>query len=326
MPAGGGRRLTPHERPVGAIDFGGTKTAVAVVDGVGALLRRAVFPTPPRPSPETMVRLLGAAWTELTSGLPAPLRPRRAGLAVPGPAEPASGLLRRAFDWGWQDVPLAEGVGAATGLRVRLENDVHCCALAELRFGAARGRSDFAWVQFSTGVGGGAVAGGRLLRGASGLAGEIGHVVLDEDGPPCPCGRRGCVEALCSGPAIARRHAAAGGAAGDAAAVFGAAAAGDPRAQAVVAAVCRDVGRALAVVGNLLDPGLIVLGGGVTASLREHLPAIRTELRARLLAPHLRPCELRPTALGSDAALLGAAALALDDPDPDEEPKGRIAP
>ncbi len=296
------------------------------MDGGGGVLRRAVFPTPPRPDPETVCRAVGAAWSALAAGLPAPLRPRRAGLAAPGPADPAAGLLHRAFDWGWHDVPLAALVGAAIGLRVRLENDVHCCALAELRFGAARGRTDLAWIQFSTGVGGAVVAGGRVLGGASGMAGEIGHVVLDEGGPPCPCGHRGCVEALCSGPAIARRHAAAGGPAGHAAAAFGAAAAGDPRAAAVIAEVCRDVGRALAVVGNLLDPGLIVLGGGVTASLRQHLPAIEAEMRARLLAPDLRTCEVRPTALGADAALLGAAALVLDDRDPDEEPKGRIAP
>jgi glucokinase len=316
VPGGGGRRLTP-QAPVGAIDFGGTKTSLAVVDAGGGVLRQVVLPTPPRPSPAEVAALFRAAWTDLTAGLPGHLLPRTAGLAAPGPADAAAGVLRRAFDWGWRDVPLAALAAGATGVSVRLENDVNCCALAEMRFGAAAGHPDFAWVQFSTGVGGAVVAGGRLLRGASGLAGEIGHVVLDEGGPPCPCGRRGCVEALCSGPAVARRHAQVGGR-GDAAAAFRGAAAGDPRAAALVAAVCRDVGRALAIVGNLLDPGLIVLGGGVTASLRHHLPAIGAEMRSRLLAAPLRSLELRPTALGADAALLGAAALALDAPEPQE--------
>ncbi len=307
--------------PVGAIDFGGTKTVVAVVARDGAVIRRIRFATPVRPSPAQAVAAIAAAWRRLAEGLPDRDRPAQAGLAAPGPYDPRTGVLRRAFDWDWRDVPLASMVAAAIGLPVAMDNDVHACCLAEMRFGAAAGCRDFAWIQFSTGVGGGLVCDGRLVPGASGMAGEVGHLVLEEDGPGCPCGRRGCVEALCSGPAIVRRHALRSGgrplpgvegrgAPATAQDVFEAAARGDPEAREVVDAVVRDVGRALAAVVNLVDPALLVLGGGVTESLQPRLADIETVMRERVIGGGSRRVNLVRTALGADAALLGAATLA----------------
>ncbi len=301
-------------RPLGAIDFGGTKTVVALVGQDGQVLRRVRFDTPPRPEPRALVARVGAAWDELCAGLGADALPAAAGLAAPGPADTARGLLLTAFDWGWRDVPLAAMVGERIGLPVRLENDVNVCCLAEMQFGVAAGVRDFAWIQLSTGVGGGLVCGGRPYPGAAGLAGEVGHMILEEGGPPCPCGRRGCLEALVSGPAIARRYAAAVGGAvrpDGARAVFAAAEAGDARAVAVLDAVARDLGRALALVVNLLNPALVVLGGGVMESLHARLPEIREEMRARVIGEANRAVRVERTGVGYDAALLGAAALSM---------------
>ncbi len=299
-------------RPLGAIDFGGTKTVVGLVGPDGQVLRRVRFDTPPRPVPEAMVARLGAAWDELCTGLGADERPIAAGLAAPGPSDSRRGLLLAAFDWEWREVPLAAMVGERIGLPVRLENDVNVCCLAEMRFGIAAGVRDFVWIQLSTGVGGGLVCDGRLYAGFAGLAGEVGHMIMQEDGPVCPCGRRGCLQALVSGPAIARRYAEAigGGApAGGARAVFEAADRADAGASAVVEAVARDLGRALAMVVNLLNPEMVVLGGGVMESLHTRLPAIRGAMTARVIGEANRRVRVERSGVGYDAALLGAAAL-----------------
>jgi len=283
---------------------------VAAVAADGRILRRARFETPPRPTPAQIVHRIAAAWSEVVEGLAAADRPAAAGLAAPGPADAPRGVLRQAFDWGWRDVPLAALTSAAIGVPVQLDNDVNACCLAEMRFGAAAGVQDFAWIQLSTGVGGGLVCAGRVYAGAAGLAGEVGHLVLEEDGPPCACGGRGCLQALVSGPAIARRYAErTGGAPGAAPAVFAAAADGDPAAEEVLQAVARDLGRGLALVVNLLNPALLVLGGGVMESLQARLPAVRAALRARVIGQANREVAVRRSAVGYDAALLGAAVL-----------------
>lgn len=295
---------------------------VALVHPDGHVLQRLRFDTPPRPVPEAMVARLGAAWEELFAGLAPEDRPESVGLAAPGPSDSARGLLLTAFDWGWRDVPLAAMVAERIGLPVRLENDVNVCCLAEMRYGVAAGVRDFAWIQVSTGVGGGLVCGGQVYAGASGLAGEVGHLILEEDGPRCACGRRGCVQALVSGPAIVRRYAEAvrsgaaeGGATeggaqdGGAQAVFAAAEQGDRRAEAVLEAVAHDLGRALALTVNLLNPAMVVLGGGVMESLHTRLPAIRATMTSRVIGEANRRVRVERSGVGYDAALLGAAVL-----------------
>ena len=298
---------------LGAIDFGGTKTVLALVAPGGAVLHRDRVATPPRPSPQEVADLLADRFQRLWTAAGRP--PVRAlGVAAPGPADPAAAVLHRAFDWGWQDVPLGALLAERLGLPIRLDNDVNCCTLAEGRFGAAIGRRNFFWLQVSTGVGGGLVLGGRLHRGSGGMAGEIGHIVLEEGGPPCACGRRGCLEALVSGPAIVRRYREAGGRAARTEDVFAAAAGGEQQAASLLAAVVRDLGRAVAIAINLLDPELIVLGGGVITGFAPYLDATRAVARARVLrnadGDPATAVPLCCTTLGGDAPLLGAAALA----------------
>ena len=305
---------------VGAIDMGGTKTALALVRGDGRVVRRTRFDTPPRPSPAAFLDRVAAEWARLVAedgGVPV----AAVGVAAPGPSDAVAGVLHQVFDWPWRDVPVAAALGARLGLPVSIENDVNCCALAERGFGAAVQVADFAWVQVSTGVGGALFLGGRLYRGASGLAGEIGHLELDENGPRCACGRRGCLQALISGPAIARRYAEATGGEravmGDAppavstAEVFARASGEDRVARGVIAGVATDLGRGLALLVNLLNPALVVVGGGVLASLAAHLPAVQRAMRDRVIGSANAAVPVVPSAVGYDAALLGAAALAL---------------
>ena len=294
---------------VGAFDVGGTKTVLAVVAGDGRIVARRRLPTPRAPEVEAFCALLAKAWRHLVEEVGRPVR--AVGLAAPGPVDPRAGVLHQVFDWPWRDVPLAALLRERLGLPVVLDNDVNCCCLAERAWGAARGAGDFAWVQVSTGVGAGLVLGGELYQGAAGLAGEIGHVVLEEGGPACACGRRGCLQALVSGPAIARRWAERSGRSeADAREVFRLAAR-DREARAVVAEVARDLGRGLACLVNLLNPGLVVLGGGVMGSLAAYLPEVRAHVRARVIGEANQRVPVVATAVGYDAPLLGAAVLAL---------------
>ncbi len=293
----------------GAIDFGGTKTAMALVAPDGRVGHRLRFWTPRQPDPDTMCDLIAQQWAALLAQSGGP-EVAGVGVAAPGPADAAAGILHQVFDWPWRDVPLAAVLSRRLGLPVRLDNDVNCCCQAEGRFGVARGVRDYAWIQVSTGVGGALCLGGQVYAGARGLAGEVGHLILDEGGPPCACGRRGCLQALVSGPALARRFHEAGGRAGERAeAVFAAAGAGDPRARAVLAAAARDLGRGLAIVVNLLNPEMLVLGGGVMESFAPLLPAVRQAVRERVIGEANREVAVVRSGIGYDAALLGAAVL-----------------
>lgn len=303
-------RALPVGALVGAIDFGGTKTAMALIDRDGRIGPRLRIATPERPEPAAMCDLLAQQWQVLLQQAGGQAVDR-VGVAAPGPADADAGILHQAFDWPWHEVPLAADLSMRLGLPVRLDNDVNCCCRAELRFGAARQARDFAWIQLSTGVGGALCCGGRIYAGAHGTAGEVGHLILEEDGPPCRCGRRGCLQALVSGPAIARRYGEAGGVAPPGAeAVFVAASAGEARARDVLLGVARDLGRGIAMVVNLLGPEMIVLGGGVLQSFAPYLPAVRAAVQDRVIGERNRQVAIVQSGVGYDAALLGAAALA----------------
>jgi len=227
---------------------------------------------------------------------------------------------------GWQDHPLAAAISRRYGVPCALLNDANAGALGEQRWGAGRGISDVLYVTVSTGVGAGLVLGGRLHAGAHGLSGELGHLVLSEDGPLCACGRRGCLEAFASGPSIARaardalraRHghgallrASAGAdlAKLDARMVAETARQGDEISLAVLAEAGHALGIGLAAAVLLCDPAAIVLGGGVIKCGEPLLGPARAVLRERAFG---ELPELLTSALDRDAALYGAAAAAVD--------------
>ncbi len=298
-----------QEKVLGAMDVGGTKVAMGLVRPDGTILAQDRWATPRRPSPIELVTWLGGRWHGLrqAAGMPAV---DGIGLSAPGPVDRTGTLLHRVLDWGWRDVDLACLVAEATGCPVRMDNDVNCCAVAERLWGAAAGQDDFLWLQVSTGVGGGVVQNGRVYTGAHGQAGEIGHLRLRRSGALCTCGQRGCLETLISGPAIVRRYLAAGGAAERAEDVFAARAAGDGSAGTLLRSVARDLGSAIATAVSLMDPAMVVLGGGVMLGFGPLLAVTQAVLESRTTASRAPKVPVVLTTLGAEAALLGAAALA----------------
>jgi len=225
------------------------------------------------------------------------------------------------------DVRFRDLMSERLGLPVYVENDANAALLAERAFGAARGCLDVALLTLGTGIGGAVALGGRLHRGATGSAGELGHVVVDMNGPPCPgkCPNRGCLEVMASGTAIGREGEAAarsapdsslGRALADGRAVSGAlvtelAHDGDEVARSVLALVGRRLGVGLASIANALDPEVIVIGGGAIAADEMLLEPAREEMRARALPPPSANVRVVRAHFGEEAGMLGAALVAL---------------
>jgi len=279
-----------------------------VVDRDSTVRSRLRRPTPARDrGPEEILTAILATVEELTAAAPRDGGVRAVGLAVTGIVDERRGMAVHSENVGWRNVPVRSRIEQATGLPVGFGHDVRAGTLAEWRLGAGRGLEDLVFVPIGTGVSAGVVVGGRLLTG-DGYAGEIGHVDVGH-GEPCTCGGRGCVEALASAAAIARRYAAASGrpvaGAGEVAERL---VAGDPVARRVWDEATGALALALAWTSAVLAPQAILLGGGLARSggllfdplgvaLGRHLGVVR---RPRLL----------PAALGADAGFLGAALLA----------------
>lgn len=300
------------ERPVAVVDLGGTKVAAAVALPGGRLAGRRQEATSREGFAAVLgqiARLVGQAVRD--AGVePAAL----AGVAIacPGPVDPQAGFVYRPPNLpGWGDEPLVARAAEVLGLPVRIGNDADCAALGEWAFGAGRGSRHMVYVTVSTGVGGGLILDGQLWTGTC-SAGEVGHVQVDPDGPTCGCGRTGCLEAVASGPAIARRHASLAGLAEplDAVQVFARARAGDPSARRAVEEAAAALGRALGGLVNVLAPERIVLGGGVALGGHDLLlpPLCRELERAAFPLPRAR-LTVHLAELGADAGLLGASLL-----------------
>ncbi len=306
-----------------AIDLGGSKLAVGVVDPDGRILEKSSAPTDSQHGAAGIVDQIASAVRPLIDRH-APLT--GAGMTLPGLVDPVAGRLLFAPYSGLSDIPIAALVAKRIGLPVRVENDVNACAWAERWFGTAKEAHCFLWVTVSTGIGAGIVSDGRLLRGAHSMAGEIGHIVVEEGGALCGCGNHGCLEAEAAGPAWARRarllmaegrktllRERCGGDEKliDARMIAEAAREGDPLCHEVVDYAGTRLSRGLAAFVNLLDPDLIVIGGGVGLSLDLLRPVLERELPARTIGSRFFNCPVAASALGYDAALIGAASLQL---------------
>jgi fructokinase len=306
----------PHGRQQGlrlGVDLGGTKIEiVALAAGEGGaereLLRRRV--ATPREDYAGTIEAIG----RLVAGAEAELGGEgTVGIGIPGSISPATGLIRNGNSTWLNDQPLRQHLEARLGRKVRIANDANCFAISEAADGAAAGAQSVFAVILGTGVGGGIVIDGRVVTGANAIAGEWGHVPLpgrgDADGPPrrCWCGRPDCIETFLSGPALEREYAASGGMAASAGEIAHRAAAGEAIAGAALARYQERLARALAMVINILDPEIIVLGGGVSniAALYAGVPAI--------WAPHIFSdriaTKLVPAAHGDSSGVRGAARL-----------------
>ena len=306
-------------RTVG-VDLGGTKCLAVALEGGSVVAEHRV----PTPAGETAV-LDALAEVATAVGAGAGVEVRGVGVGVPGLVDRA-GVLRVAPNLpGVFDLPIQAELEARLGVPVRVDNDATCAAWGERQVGAARGYDDVILATLGTGIGGGIVAGGVLMRGANGFAGEIGHMVVDPNGPPCPCGQRGCWERFASGGGLGRlgQQAAAEGratrilalAGGDPALIHGehitvAAAEGDAEAQAVFVELARWVALGLVNLANAFDPRAFVLGGGLIEAGELLLGPVRTAFAGLLSsAAHRPPIDIVAATLGEHAGAIGAACL-----------------
>ena len=309
---------------VAAVDIGGTKTLVALVSAEGAILARHLMPTEASRGVDNLLRRIVDALRELAEERAIPLDAvRRLGCSVPGPLDRERGIVRFSPNLGWRDVPLVALLQEQLPMLIEIEDDAHCAALGEAWMGAARELENVVYVTISTGIGGGIIIGGQLYRGAHGYAGEIGHLTLEAEGPPCACGNRGCFEALASGTAIARRahqairredHLFLNTTIEDfeklsARHVVQAADQGDNIAIQTLQICGEYAGTGLAAVASAFDPQALIVGGGVATPGGIYWQAAQKAFAARVLQPLGEVITPIPAALGDASALYGAASL-----------------
>jgi glucokinase len=304
------------------VDLGGTKMLVGVVDSERNVVYRATAPSMGLGQDE----LIATLERELEAAVDARPEVAGVGLGIPSTIDRERGLAVATVNLELADVPIRDLIARHIDRPVILDNDVNGAILAEHRFGAAQGAENAVMLTIGTGIGGGLVIGGEVYRGSTGAAAELGHVVVDADGPPCQgnCPNRGCVEVMASGTAIAREgllaaerapdsplgRAVANGVTLDGKEVTDAAREGDPLAVGVVETAGRWLGVALASLANIFGPDVIVLGGGVMQAGDLLAEPARRELASRALAPMNRT-PVVAAALGQDAGMIGAATMAM---------------
>lgn len=300
---------------IAALDIGGTKIAGALVDGDGALVHRARRATPAQKSADV---LLDSVYEVITALAASPLweKVRAVGIGSAGPVDLTRGTVSPVNIPAWRDFPLVESVGRHPALarrQVLLAGDAVAMTAAEHRHGAARGRRNALCLVVSTGVGAGLVLDGSVHHGLTGNAGHLGHISVDYDGEPCPCGARGCLETLASGTAITRHALALGWQApstADAAGVAAAARAGEAAALAAFDRAARALAAGIAATAALIEIDIAVVGGGVAQSGEVFFEPLARHLRHYAAMPFLKELRAVPAELGPDAGLVGAAVLA----------------
>jgi glucokinase len=244
------------------------------------------------------------------------------GIASPGPLDPHTGIILDTPNIPqWKNFPVAPKLSEHFGVPVFLDNDANMAGLGEWQFGAGRGHHDLVYLTISTGIGGGVISNDRLLQGFRGMGAELGHMIIDPDGPPCGCGQRGHIESFSSGPSIARyvnERLGAGGKSSlhahpnlSAYQVAGAALQGDALAVSAFERAGHYLGIAVANYLAIFDPSILVFGGGVSQVGDLLFKPFEESLRKHVFHPHyLDGLVITKAALGDDAGLLGALALA----------------
>lgn len=295
-----------------ALDLGGTQLRSAVVLADGTLLGRRSEATP-RAADEmvaTAVRALRVSRDEARSA--GALEPDALGISAPGPLDPMTGVLIDPPNldrqlWGFN---LAAALGRELGVEACLERDTQVAALAEGDFGAARGIADYVYLTVSTGIGGGVVSAGRLLRGPDGVAGELGHLTVDINGPVCGCGARGHLEAISSGTGIARAARDSGLGDLSAAQVAALEDAGDAAAARIMDYARRAFAAALVTIVDVFNPTRVVVGGGIAIGQGDRLlqPA-RDAVEQLAFRRQAARVDIVPAQLGDDVGLIGAVSL-----------------
>ncbi len=303
------------------IDLGGTKALAGVLDED----RNVLWEDREASTGQGEDELLELLVQEVKEAREARAEVVAVGLGIPATIDHARGVAVSAVNLPIVDLPIRDAVAERTGLPVFVDNDANVAALAEYLFGAARGSRNAVMLTIGTGIGGGLILDGEIYRGSTGAGAELGHTVIDLDGPPCQgnCPGRGCIETLASGTALGREGRAAAerepdsvlgrlvaeGSEVDGKAVTEAALAGDATSIALFDLIGSRLGAALASFANVFDPDTLVVGGGVMAGGDLLLEPARRELRERALPPMNRT-PVVAAELGQDAGMIGAAAMA----------------
>ncbi|MCC3372606.1 ROK family protein [Cohnella sp. REN36] len=302
------------------IDLGGTKIAAALFDGNGELLQREQMETAGARTAKEVVDRMAGMVRSVSEGRPL----AGVGLASPGAVNSRDGIVINGTNLPeWNDVPLKSWMEKELGVPVQVVNDANAAAWGEYVRGAGQGARNMVYVTLSTGIGAGIVMDGELLLGTQSFAGELGHVIIDPDGPVCSCGRRGCWEVFASGTAIrntALREmrgrasaiaelAAASGEEVSSRHVFEAARLGDPVASEVIGRTIAHMAIGMANAVHIFNPDRIVVGGGVSKAGDLLFPALRDKTEELVMKPYRGTYTIVPAGLKDDVGLLGAAAL-----------------
>jgi glucokinase len=265
------------------VDVGGTTVKAGLFDSEGVEYRRSERPTPRHLGPDAVITTTLDAIVELRAQVPQAARLLAVGLVVPGVVDTQQGIAVYAANLGWQQLPLRQIVADAVGLPVILDHDVRAAGLAELELGAGQGLQEVLFVALGTGVAAAVITRAQVSAGATGRAGELGHLPVFPEGEWCACGQRGCTETYASAAALSRRYSAASGIADvPAHEVISRAAAGDPLADGIFSDAITALGRALVSYVLLMDPELILIGGGMAAAGGVLLDPLTREVQAGL--------------------------------------------
>lgn len=306
-----------------AFDLGGTELRAALVDEEGNLLSFSAVPTQAAEGPDAVIRQIEVLAATVLAKTP-DLLPIGIGIGAPGPLDPEAGVVIAAPTLtGWNEVPLADILSSRFQLPVRLENDANAAAVGEWRYGAGRGARSIVFVTVSTGIGGGVIADSRILHGRRGLAAEIGHMTITNEGERCFCGAVGCFEAVASGTALGRQATArtrrsdgsmlrklSANADVTGRHVVDAARNGDALALELLNAEARWLGIGFTNLLHLYSPDVLVMGGGISHGFDLLHDTIMATIRDRAM-PAYRDVPIVAAQLGRHAGLIGAASLIL---------------
>lgn len=307
------------------IDLGGTKISCGVMDPGGKIALSRTIQSPSQDQELMVEALISLIRDMLDTSVKASLYPKAIGIGAAGFILQPEGIVLESPNIHWTQVELKRVVSDAIGLPVLVDNDANVAALGEKFAGICNGVDDFVYLTLGTGIGGGICIGGEIYRGHRGTAAEIGHMIVDPDGPMCGCGRRGCLEALASGTALEREAARLALKYPDSVlnysrqegtesiigeAVAEAALAGDRAALEAFSYVSHYLGIAIVSLIHIFDPQLVVLGGGMARSGRLILDGVREVVQARGIPSCTEGTEVVLSSLGTDAGIIGAAVYA----------------
>jgi len=319
----------PHNQIFVGVDLGGTNIVVGAMSDDGSK-QYGMHSEPTRAeegADRVIERMAQMVETAVTTTMRETGAPRSAfqgvGIGAPGPLDRDKGIVLVAPNLKWHDVPLRDRMTALTGLPAAIDNDANCATYGEWWIGAARGGRNVVGITIGTGIGGGLILDGKLYHGSSDMAGEIGHITIDQNGRRCGCGNYGCLEAYASGPAIADRAREAltadGGSIlrelvnGDlsritAQTVYDASSRGDSVARDVVRDTARFLGTGIANLLNIFNPDVVVIAGGVTQAGDALFEPLNAEVRRRAFRSAVDACRIVPGQLPGNAGVVGAVA------------------